>query len=215
MIRTAAPAVGLTVLAAVGLAVLAGWTRGSFLAHMTAHVAIVAIAAPLIALRIVVVRWRVGSPVHTVFAPVLASVFEFFVAWGWHAPALHAAARQSAAVLAVEQLSFLAAGLVLWTSCLAGLGDGARDRLAAGAFGLFLTSMHMTLLGVLLTLATRSLYAHGAHAGGVAPFGLTPLEDQQVGGVVMLAVAGTACLIGGIALVARLLGGAERRAPVD
>ena len=42
-----------------------------------------------------------------------AALVEFAVLWGWHAPALHEAAWRSAPVFAVEQASFLAAGLML------------------------------------------------------------------------------------------------------
>ena len=64
-----------------------------------------------------------------------------------------------------------------------------------------MTSMHMTLLGVLLALAGRPLYAHG----GATPFGLSALQDQHVGGVVMLTVGGFAYLAGALWLLASLL----------
>ena len=83
--------------------------------------------------------------------------------WTWHAPSLHAAARASSAVMALEQACFLVAGLVVWLSAF-GRGRGpARAVWAGGILALFLTSMHMTLLGALLALSPRPLYhAHGA-----------------------------------------------------
>jgi putative membrane protein len=62
--------------------------------------------------------------------------------------------------------------------------------------------MHMTLLGALLALTPRPLYTHMA---GFA--GLTPLQDQQWGGVIMLVVGGVAYLLGGLWLTAGLLRG--------
>lgn len=79
--------------------------------------------------------------------------------------------------------------------------DLRAGRAAAGIVGLLLASMHMTLLGALLALSPRSLYGHV----GTAAFGLSVLEDQQLGGVLMLLVAGTVYLLGGLALLAMLL----------
>ena len=77
---------------------------------------------------------------------------------------------------------------------------GTAHRRAAGVVGLLLTSMHMTLLGALLALAPRPLYAH---ADGFA--GLTPLEDQHLGGAIMLLVGGVSYLLGGLWLMVGLL----------
>jgi putative membrane protein len=68
--------------------------------------------------------------------------------------------------------------------------------------------MHMTLLGALLALAPRSLYGHVHHF----PWGLTQVEDQNLGGVVMLALGGAVYLLGGLVLMARLLNAAPERA---
>jgi putative membrane protein len=63
--------------------------------------------------------------------------------------------------------------------------------------------MHTGALGALLTFATTPWY--DAYAGGTAAFGLTPVEDQQLGGLVMWIPGGTAYLVAGLYLVARLL----------
>jgi putative membrane protein len=126
----------------------------------------------------------------------VASLLEFAVIWSWHAPVLHQFARGSVSGLMLEQASFFAVGLVLWLACI------GRQGGAAGVFGLLFTSMHMTLLGALLALASRPLYVHVRQHGGWA---FSPLEDQNTGGVVMLGVGGAAYLIGGLVLMARLL----------
>ena len=53
-----------------------------------------------------------------------------------------------------------------------------------------MTSIHMTLLGALLSLAPRPLYGEG---------------DVTCGGILMLIVGAAVYLAGGIVLVARLL----------
>ncbi|MFC0676894.1 cytochrome c oxidase assembly protein [Lysobacter korlensis] len=196
-------ALGAAVLGAAWLGPLPQWSQHLFTAHMGMHVLVVAVAAPLIAIGLAGARIDPVRRAPALFAPVPTSVLELVIVWAWHAPALHHAARQSALLLVAEQASFLLAGLLVWLSAFG--GAHSRDRAAAGVGGLLLTSMHMTLLGVLLAGASRPLYAHGEAAAIASRFGLTALEDQQLGGVLMLAVGGTAYLAGGLVLLAALL----------
>ncbi|MGJ7043750.1 putative membrane protein [Shinella sp. BE166] len=190
-------------LALLGLALVLGLGAGSFTVHMVAHMGMVAVAAPLIACGLVGTR---RDPLAGLawMTPMLASLVELVVVWFWHVPVLRAAADASLVLTLVEQASFLAAGLLLWITCLRP-GDG---RLA-GTIGLLFTSMHMTLLGVLLALAPRPLYGDGA----VSCFGipLSAAADQQIGGVVMLMVGALAYLAGGVTLLAGLLRDGEEK----
>jgi putative membrane protein len=191
---------GFLALAAAWLGPLPRLARQAFFAHMTMHMAVVAIAAPLLALGIAGGRLDPVRKIPRLFAPVPASILELVVVWAWHAPVLHHAARHSAAGLAAEQGMFLLSGLLVWLSAFGGDPWRRRNRTAAGIVGLLLTSMHMTLLGALLALAPRPLYAH---AGGL--LGLTPLEDQHGGGAIMLLVGGISYLLGGLSLMVGLL----------
>jgi len=191
---------GLLILAGAWLGVLPGLARQSFFAHMIMHVAVVALAAPLIALALAQTRFDPVQRWPALFAPIAVSVFELIVVWAWHAPLLHQAAQQSNALLLLEQFSFLFAGLSLWLSVFGGPYRLRAARAAAGVIVLLLTSMHMTLLGALLALAPRPLYGH---AGGL--FALSALQDQQLGGVVMLLVGGIVYLAGGLYLLSELL----------
>lgn len=184
----------------------------SFTGHMVMHMGVVAVAAPLLAIALGGGRWdparrfpRLLGP--NLWWPVAASGLEFVTIWGWHMPGPHHAARESLGVMALEQGSFLAVSLLVWLSCLGAGEADRRPRQAAGVVGLLLTSMHMTLLGALIALAPRPLYAHAACLG------LTPLEDQSIGGVVMLLVGGGAYLAGGLWLAARLLRDPEAAPP--
>jgi putative membrane protein len=196
--RLALPA-GLAVLALVWLGPLLGPWRESFAAHMVAHMGVVAIAAPLIAMGLPQ-RWRPG-PAMPPALPVVASVAELVAVWGWHAPAMRAAAEASISATVAEQATFLAVGIALWWTSFA--APHVRAHAAAGAGALLLTSIHMTLLGALLALSPRPLYG----TGEVTCFGLVldAGQDQQLGGVVMLLVGAVVYLAGGVTLVARLL----------
>lgn len=151
-----------------------------FALHMLRHVSLVALVAPLF------VAALPSRPLPV--SPLAATVAEFVVVWGWHLPLPHQAAATNHIVLAVEQLSYLAVGLFFWAGAVRG-----ENRLA-GAGGMLLTSMHMTLLGALLVLAPRPLYA-------AICFAADPLADQRVGGMLMLAVATPVYLVAGLRLV--------------
>lgn len=127
-------------------------------------------------------------------SPLFWAMAEFFVVWAWHLPALRDLADMSAGVALVEQALFLGVGVMLWRTALA--------QPAAGVASLLLTSMHMTLLGALIGLAPRPLYA--MMAMHPAP-GLDALSDQQVGGVVMLLVGGASYCLGGLWMLGTLL----------
>lgn len=192
--------IGIMTLAAIWLGPLPQYARQAFFAHMTMHMGVVAVAAPLLALGIAGSRWDPVRAAPRLFPPVPLSVVELVIVWAWHAPVLHHAARHSTGGLFLEQGLFLCAGLLVWISAFGGSAAQRAQRRGAGIVGLLLTSMHMTLLGALLALASRPIYAH---TEGL--FGLTPLEDQHLGGAIMLLVGGVAYLVGGLSLTGGLL----------
>jgi putative membrane protein len=193
---------GLLTLAIVWQGALAESATQVFSAHMTMHMGVVAVAAPLLALGVAGGRLDPVRRAPALFAPIPASIVELLVVWAWHAPALHHLARHSTAGLVAEQGTFLASGLLLWLSAFGGGARRRRERTAAGTVGLLLTSMHMTLLGALLALAPRPLYMHAGEIVGVIP-----LEDQHLGGAIMLLVGGVSYLAGALWLTAELLKG--------
>lgn len=162
---------------------------GPFSRHMVMHMCVVAIAAPLLAFA---VSNSALDPVRRVpqyCSAIAASMLEFVVVWAWHVPALHHAAAHNPWLKAVEQGLFLATGWLLWIAVLGGTQQQRTQRSMHGVIGLLLTFMHMTLLGVVITLAPRELYAHSAAADGAAA------TDQQWGGVAMI-VLGAASYLG-------------------
>jgi len=177
--------------------------RHSFAAHMTLHMVIVAIAAPLLSLGIAGRSFDPVRKVPTLFAPIPASIGELLIVWAWHAPGLHHLARSTVPGLIAEQGMFVAAGVWVWLSAFGGDMPRSRARSAAGVIGLLLTSMHMTFLGALLAMSSRLLYSHHMHGGGTN--WLTPLQDQHLGGAVMLVVGGIAYLSGGLWLTMDLV----------
>jgi putative membrane protein len=178
-----------------------------FSAHMTLHMGVVAVAAPLVALGVAGGILDPTRRLPGLFSPVPASVVELAVVWAWHAPALHHAARETTAALIAEQGSFLLAALLVWISAVGGGAQRTADRAGAGVVALLLTSMHMTLLGALLALAPRPLYRHAGASAGAAVM----LDDQHLGGTIMLIAGGAVYLAGGLWLASTLLTGAARQ----
>ncbi|TWU62184.1 cytochrome c oxidase assembly protein [Crateriforma conspicua] len=200
---------GWLVLAAAWLGPLPEMAQTSFAAHMTLHMAVVAVAAPLLSLAAAGLRYDPVRRVPAMFSPVPASVGELVIVWAWHAPGLHHFARHSSLGFVIEQSMFLAAGIWVWLSAFGGKSPRSRARSGAGVIGLLLTSMHMTLLGALLVMSPRLLYSHH-HGGG----GLSPITDQHLGGAVMLIVGGAAFLAGGLWLTRDLIGNGHGDEPV-
>lgn len=180
------------------MAVAVPLARQGLTGHMAAHMVAVALAAPLLALGIrasICDPTRIGPP----FASALAMmVLELAVVWSWHLPAIRAAVGHDGWLHLLELACFVMVGTLLWSAVLApGISSAP-----AGISALLLTSMHMTLLGALIGLAPRTLYPALAHA----PFaGLSPLQDQQLAGVVMLLIGGVSYMAGALAILRQML----------
>ena len=193
MMRQASSIIAVLVLAAAWLGPLPELAAGSFAAHMTLHMIVVAIAAPLMSIGLAGSSLDPVEKVPGLFAALPASLIELVVVWTWHAPALHHAARHRSEIFVVEQALFLAAGLFFWVSVLGGKADTRMKRAGGGIVALLLTFAHMTLLGALLSLTPRVLY-HGS------------LEDQQLGGTIMLVLSGISYIGGGLWLSHGMVG---------
>lgn len=172
-----------------------------FTAHMVEHEIVMACAAPLLALSRPIgaflwffppsIRHLVGRVSHlsrlrtawlAATSPLPATVVHGAVIWLWHAPPLFDAAVTILAVHRLQHLSFLASALVFWWAL------ARRADRGAAAVHLFATMVHTTLLGVLLTLSPRVLFLR--QTADAAHWGLTPLQDQQLAGLVMWVPAG-------------------------
>lgn len=181
---------GLALALFIWVAPLAAWFGATFPAHMLRHMMLVAVIPPLLVLGAPRLADRIA------LAPMIAAVIEFVLVWAWHLPAAHGLAFLSQAGFLFEQASFLVAGVLVWAGCL------RAEQPLLGAGGLLLTSMHMTLLGALIVLAPRDLYAEIC---GLAP----NLSAQQLGGLLMLGIGTPVYLIAGLILTGRALGRTE------
>jgi putative membrane protein len=106
------------------------------------------------------------------------------ILWLWHLPGPYAATFNGALVYWLMHLTMFAAALWFWNSIL----GAPRERLAAGTAASLFTSLQMAFLGAIITFAGRPLYA--PHEFTTFAWGLTPLQDQQLGGAIMWVPAG-------------------------
>lgn len=155
-----------------------------FSARVAQHMSLVLVAAPLLALAGGV---RLGASL----SPGTAAVpFASFL-WLWHAPQMYALTFASDLAYWVMHVTLIASAWLLWRVVARGAAERALSRVGAA----FATLLHMGLLGALITLAPRLLYAPHITTSGA--WGLTPLHDQQLGGLLMWVPAGLV-LIGAI-----------------
>ena len=224
-------AAGWSILALALLSPLAALSDRLFLAHMTEHELIMAAAPPFLVLGrpVQAMLWslpsglrrtvgRLGRPGPAasvwVFAtrPSIATLLHGAALWLWHVPPLFDRALVSPAWHAAQHMAFFVTAILFWRSLAAGWENPRRNPGAAGAgvFWLFVTSLHMGFLAILLTLAPQAWYAMPAQAA--AAFGLSPLEDQQLGGLVMGVPAALVYVAAALGLAARWITASGGRA---
>ena len=193
-----------------------------FTAHMIQHEILIAVAAPLIASgrpllallravpwarRLVVAlgRWPIGGAVvRACRRPSLACLLHGAAIWLWHVPPLFDAALAHPAIHVVQHTSFLGTGVLFWSAVM----HPRRSRdLGRSIVYLFITAVHTAALGALLVVARSPWYA--GYASGGHGFGLTPIEDQQLAGLVMWVPAGGLYLIAALHTTRRWLDAAR------
>jgi len=196
------------------------WGEALFSAHMTQHEILMLVAAPLLVLgsplaptlRALPRAWTLalarGSRtrwwtrlVQTLRNPMVAWAIHGVVLWGWHTPALFDAAVENETVHALQHLSFLGSALIFWWALLH--GRGRAMAYGAAVLYLFTTALHSGLLGALLTFSETPWYP--AYAATAHWWGVSAVDDQQLGGLIMWVPACSLYLVVALALFARWL----------
>src|SRR4051794_1639481 len=222
--RAACFAAGWAALLAALLPPLRQAGQGLFTAHMLEHELLMVAAAPLLVLGRPIgpflwalppaARRRLGRAVQArpvaaawraLTAPLVATVLHFAALWAWHLPLLFEAALDHPGLHRLQHISFLGSALVFWWAMLE-----RRPRVPGPAFGhLFVTSIHASLLGALFLFAPRPWYPR--QVLGAAAWGLSPLEDQQLGGLLMWLVACSVYVVAALWILAGWIRGARPR----
>jgi cytochrome c oxidase assembly factor CtaG len=194
-----------------------------FSAHMTQHLLLILVAAPLLVLGEPVLpmlwaiptaarrrgaRWWRRATVlpamaHALSHPSVAWVLHVGALLFWHIPAPYGWTVRHDAVHAVEHVSFLGTAMLFWWAVLQPTG---RRRLSYAMSVLYVSTagMLMGALGAILTFAPSPWYV--AHLTTTAPWHVTPLEDQQLAGVIMWVPAGLVYLVAASVFFMKWLG---------
>jgi len=206
---------------------LHAWGQVLFSAHMTQHEILMLVAAPLLVLGRPLVTFLWALPLNwsrslgnvakirtlnrlwRMFTiPLVAWLVHAIALWIWHISILFEAVLHYESVHTAQHLSFFISALLFWWALIHG-PQGAMGYGAAVLY-LFTTSVHSGVLGALITVAGSVWYP--SYVGLTRSWGLTPLEDQQLGGLIMWIPAGLVYVIAGLALFAGWLREADVRA---
>lgn len=172
--------------------------------HMIQHMVLMVVAAPLMILGSpgLVVTWALPRAWRTEYRfrqwprrapsrrwlrslfwnPLFVWILHAVVLWGWHLPVFYELALDDPLVHDIEHLTFFLAACLFWRVA---IDPRAQPRLnpGLGVLYLFTTSLHGMVLGVFMALSPHAWY--GVYAGRTELWGLSPLEDQQLAGLIM------------------------------
>jgi putative membrane protein len=202
---------GLLVLALALLSPVHALGETLFSAHMVQHLLLILVVAPLLVLGAPVAPAVVAAPAwcrrmyatgrrlevmtrlrRALAVPLLVWALGALAMWSWHLPELYAAGLSHPLWHATEHASFLVTAIAFWTLIVhaggrAGRGHGAAILLT------FATALQGAVLGAVLTFATHPLYRD--HLPGASAWGIAPLTDQQLAGLIMWVPAGAVYIL--------------------
>ncbi|MEO8546408.1 MAG: cytochrome c oxidase assembly protein [Burkholderiaceae bacterium] len=219
---------GMVLLALALLSPLEAWGDALFAGHMVQHLILMMLAPPLLILGrpVVVALWalprgrrhfvgawwlhnRWSRPAYELLVmPLSAWLLASAALWFWHLPRPYALAFHYPLAHAAEHLSFFFTAVLFWRVVIDG-PRGGRISIAATMIFVLSYAMQSAMLAAILIFAPRVLY--GVHALGPLWSPLTPLEDQQLAGVLMWAVMGVVDLIALCLLFVAWLASAARK----
>ena len=224
--QAAAFAAALVSLVIALLSPLHPWGEVLFSAHMTQHEILMLVSAPLLVLSrpliatvwAMPIAWRhrtrsivksrpVESVWHFVTDPLAAWAIHAAALWIWHLPYLFQATLTSDLVHTLQHISFFGSAVLFWWAIIA--SPRGVKIYGAGILYLFTTSIHSGILGAFLTFSRRLFYP--AYTDSAAAWGLTPLEDQQLGGLIMWVPAGIVYIGAALIMFAGWLNESEKR----
>lgn len=197
-------------------------------AHMVQHMMMMTVAAPLIILG---ATWQTclgGLPPLSLraFASIRRAVRPWtgrlrdhpqavwwgyaITMWAWHLPWLYGLALREPLVHDLQHLSFFVSACAFWQLSLSP-HRGQRVSEPTAIALLFTTTLHATILGVFMTVAPTAWYPE--YFGRTELWGWTPLEDQQLAGLIMWMPACAGYLLAAIWLFVRALRQCETSRP--
>ncbi|MGZ5006717.1 MAG: cytochrome c oxidase assembly protein [Methylobacter sp.] len=228
--RCAVFALGMLALVVALMSPLDSLAEWLFSAHMTQHLMLMLAAPPLLVLgrmdlvllwtfplplrRWIGQRWnkalRLRVAIGLLGQPVSVWLLASTAMWFWHIPGPYAWAFSHRYIHILEHLSFFLTSLAFWALV---LRPFSRNKSGHGAALMLLITfaLESSLLGALLVFAGHPLYVvHTVHLP-YFPDDMSPLQDQQLAGLIMWVPAGFVQLAALAAVFADLLSVSQSR----
>ena len=184
-----------------------------FSLHMVQHLLLMMVVPPLVLLGIAGThplpadRFRRARRIWTgLTRPWVALVLFNAVMLLWHLPALYDTTLTTEPIHVIEHLSFLGVGIIFWWPIIDPV-RGPHTKLVSPLEKiavLVVSGIPPTVLGLIFALSPVAFYDYYVHAPRL--WGVTPVADQQYGGVVMLGLGNIIYFIVITVLFVRLLG---------
>lgn len=216
---------GLAVIAVALISPVDALSSALFSVHMVQHLLLIAVASPLLVLGAPLTpmlvalpaQWRRGlrrrahSPrlrgaLNRFRAPILAWIIATGTLWLWHVPALYESALRSQPIHALEHALLLISACVFWFAVLpdtrrkAGIVESGLPVAVLSLAGMVAQG---TALGIALAFSSSPWYA--SYASTTAVWHLTPLQDQQIAGLIMWIPVGAIYLGAALVLIGRAI----------
>lgn len=168
-----------------------------FSAHMAQHLLLTLVFPPLllygcsapVVRPLLSPRW-VMAFARVITRPVAAGLIFTAPIVTWHFPVLYEAALRNHNLHILQHLVFLATAVIMWWPVLSPVPELPRIPHLLQMLYLFLLGIPMSITGALITLSDRVLYPFYAAAPPPRVGGLSPIQDQQIGGLLMWVLGG-------------------------
>ncbi len=164
-----------------------------FSAHMVQHLALTLVFPPLLLYGTPawVVRPLLGPAwvlrsARRATRPLAAGALFSAPITLWHVPQFYESALEHHPLHIVQHLVFIATAVIMWWPILSPVPELPRASYPTQLIYLFALGLPMSLAGALITLSEQVLYPF--YAGAPRVWGLAPLADQQLGGLLMWVV---------------------------
>ena len=161
-----------------------------FSAHMAQHIILTLVVPPLLLLGVPIWLLRptiksalILGTVRIITKPLMAWLIFNGVFMVWHFPLFYEGALESHHIHIAEHLFFMATAVILWWPVLSPLHEVPRISYPAQLLYLVILSISQTPLFGVITFSDHPMYSFYVDAPRI--WNITPLADQQTGGIVM------------------------------